>query len=130
MTEQEKTAQHAAEAQERWGETDAYKESARRTKGYSDDDWATIKAEAEGIEMGLAAALTEGDAPDSQRAMDLAEAWREHIGRWFYPCSHEMLMGLSQMYTGDPRFKEHYEERAEGLAEYLAEAIRANAARA
>ena len=122
-------ARHEAEVQERWGGTDAYRESARRTKDYGDADWAKIEAEAEGIERGLAAALSDGSAPDSERAMDLAEAWRGHIGRWFYPCSHQMAVGLAAMYTADARFRAHYEERADGLAEYVAEAIRANAAR-
>lgn len=119
-----------AEVRERWGDTDAYKESARRTRDYTDEDWAAIKAEAEGIEAGLAAALADGEAPDSTRAMDLAESARRHIDRWFYPCSHAMHAGLAEMYVSDPRFRAHYEERAEGLAEFVSQAIKANAARA
>lgn len=122
--------QYADEARERWGGTDAYRESARRTEGYSEEDWKKIKGESEGIEAGLAAALDDGDPLDGDRAMDLAEAARKHIDRWFYPCSRAMHAGLAEMYTSDPRFKAHYDGRAEGLAEYVAEAIRANAARA
>ena len=129
MSEQDQ-AQHQAEVQERWGDTGAYQQSQRRTKDYTERDWVQIKAEAEGIETGLAAALNDGDAADSERAMDLAEAWRRHISRWYYPCSHQMAAGLAEMYTADPRFRSHYEERAEGLAAYVADAIRANATRA
>ena len=46
-------AQYEAEVQERWGDTDAYKESSRRTKQYSESDWATIKGQSEAIEAGL-----------------------------------------------------------------------------
>ena len=123
-------ARYEAEVQERWGGTEAYKESSRRTKGYSPDDWAKIKAESEGIEAGLAAAMADGDPADGERAMDLAEAARLHIDRWYYPCSAATHAGLAEMYTADERFKAHYEDRAEGLAEYVAAAIKANAGRA
>jgi len=61
--------------------------------------------------------------------MDQAEEARMHIDRWFYPCSHRMHAGLADMYTSDVRFASHYDERAEGLASFVAAAIKANAAR-
>ena len=121
--------QYQAEAQERWGGTDAYKESARRTKKYTPDDWTTLKGQQEAIEAGLAAAMAAGEAPDGERATDLAEEARLHIDRWFYPCSHAMHSGLADMYTADERFKANYEKRAEGLADYVSAAIKANQAR-
>jgi len=119
-----------AEARERWGDTDAYKESARRTKKYTEEHWARIKAESEGIEAGFADAMASGDAPDGERARHLAEQARLHIDRWFYPCSHRMHAGLAEMYVADARFRAHYDDRAPGLAEYVAAAIHANAAAA
>ena len=115
-----------AEARERWGDTDAYRESTRRAKKYSKEDWARIRAELEGIEAGLADALAAGDAPDGERATHLAEQARLHIDRWFYPCSRAMHVGLAEMYVADARFRAHYDDRAPGLAEYVAAAIRAN----
>src|SRR5215831_12712089 len=38
--------QYKDEVEQRWGETDAYKESQRRVKSYSKEDWLAIKAEA------------------------------------------------------------------------------------
>jgi MerR family transcriptional regulator, thiopeptide resistance regulator len=119
-----------AEARERWGDTDAYKESSRRTKRYTEDDWARINARQSEIEAALAEAMADGAPAQSERARELAEAARAHIDRWFYPCSRKMHAGLAEMYTADERFRAHYEERAEGLAEYVAAAIRANAAQA
>lgn len=121
---------YADEARERWGHTEAYKESARRTKQYKPDDWAKIKAEAEAVEAGLAALLRAGEPSDGVQAMDLAEEARLHIARWFYPCPHKMHVGLADMYTADARFTAHYDEREPGLAAFVAEAIRANARRA
>lgn len=120
----------AAEARERWGDTEAYRESARRTRSYGPEQTAAIKAELEEIEARMAALLTGGGRPDSYDAMALAEEARMHIDRWYYPCSHAMHAGLAEMYTADPRFKAHYDDRADGLAQFVADAIRANGARA
>ena len=122
-------SQYAEEAEERWGETDAWKESRRRTRGYSKDDWLRIKAESEEIERRLVATLRSGAAADSAEAMDAVEAHRQHISRWFYDCSPEMHAGLGRMYLEDERFTAHYEELAPGLAEFVSSAVQANAAR-
>lgn len=117
------------EAQQRWGHTEAYKESARRTKRYGPQDWQRIKEEMEAIESGLATLLQAGEKPEGEAAMDLAERARLHIDRWFYPCTHSMHEALADMYIADERFTAHYERRAEGLAAFVAAAIHANAAR-
>lgn len=123
------TNPYGEEARQRWGNTDAYKESARRSKRYGKEEWAAIKAEVEEVEAGMARLLANGEAPDGDAAMALAEEARLHIDRWFYPCSHRMHVGLADMYTADPRFTAHYDDRAPGLAAFVAEAIRANAGR-
>ena len=120
---------YQAEAEERWGGTEAYTVSSRRTKAYKEDDWATINGQQEAIEAGLAAAMADGDVPEGERATDLAEQARLHIDRWFYPCSAVTHVGLAELYTTDPRFRAHYDDRAAGLAEFVARAIRANASR-
>lgn len=61
--------------------------------------------------------------------MDAAEAHRRHIGLRFHDCTGEMHRNLAEIYVADPRFAEHYERRAEGLAAYLRAAILANAER-
>jgi DNA-binding transcriptional MerR regulator len=122
-------AQHEAEAEERWGETEAYEQSQRRTASYTKDDWLRIKAEGEDVEQRFAAALRAGIPADSEEAMDLAEAHRQQISRNFYDCPPEMHAGLGRMYVEDERFTAHYEERAAGLAQYVSTAIEANARR-
>ena len=118
---------HAEEAQERWGNTDAYRESQRKTASYTKDDWLKIKAEGAEIETGLVEAHAAGD---QERAMDLVEAHRQHISRWFYDCSYEIQRGLGEMYVTDPRFTAHYDDQAPGLAQFVRDAIVANAERA
>lgn len=129
-TRERNEAEHGEEVRERWGDTDAYHESARRTARYTEQDWAAIKAESESIEVTLADLLGAGVPADDPQAMDAAEAHRAHIDRWFYPCSHEMHAGLGEMYVADGRFAAHYDQRREGLAAYLRDAILANGLRA
>ena len=117
------------EAEERWGDTEAWAQSQRRTTAYTKDDWVRIKAEGEDIETGFAEALQSGVPADSARAMDLAEEHRQQISRNFYDCPPQMHAGLGRMYVEDERFTAHYEQRAAGLAQYVSEAVQANAAR-
>lgn len=121
--------QYEDEVQERWGETDAYKESARRTARYTKADWDRFKAESEQIGTDTARLMDEGVPAHDPRAMDLAEQARLQIDTWFYPCSHEMHVNLAEMYIADPRFTATYEKIHEGMARYWHDAILANAAR-
>jgi hypothetical protein len=120
---------HADEARERWGGTDAYRQSAQRTAKYTKDDWVRIKAEGAQNVAAFAAALDSGVAASDPRAMDLAEAHRRHISQWFYDCPLEMHRGLGDMYVGDPRFTATYDAERPGLAQYIRDAIHANADR-
>ena len=119
-------SKHEKEAQERWGHTEAYKESQRRVKNYSKDDWARIKNEAESFNQQMAAVMKSGKPASDPAATAIAEQHRQHIDRWFYPCSHKMHTALGEMYVQDPRFAENYEKVAPGLAQYMRDAIVAN----
>jgi DNA-binding transcriptional MerR regulator len=121
---------HAEEAERRWGETGAYRESNRRVSGYTREDWLKLKAEGEEVEARLAAALEANLAPSSEEAMAGAEAHRQHISRWFYDCTYEIHRGLAEMYASNERFRSHYEDRASGLASFIRDAVLANAERA
>jgi DNA-binding transcriptional MerR regulator len=123
-------SEYEEEVKERWGDTDAYKESARRTKGYSKEDWQRFKDENDAISATIASLLDEGVASDDPRAMDAVDRARLQIDHWFYPCSHEMHVGLGEMYIADPRFTATYEKIQVGMAQYVYDAIKANAARA
>ena len=118
----------ADEAEQRWGETDAYQQSRRRAASYAKDDWARIKAEADTGIHDFAAALRAGLPADGSAAMDLAERHRQHISRYFYDCGYPVHRGLADMYLADERFTRTYEDVEPGLAQYVHDAIHANAA--
>jgi len=118
-------AAYEEEVRERWGDTDAYRESARRTKSYSKADWQRIRDESGAIYTKLASEMAAGRTPDAPAVLELAEAHRRHIDRWFYPCSPEMHRGLAELYTSDERFTAAIDAYGAGLASFLARAIHA-----
>jgi DNA-binding transcriptional MerR regulator len=118
--------EYAAEAEQRWGDTDAWKESQRRTSRYSAQDWAEVKAEMDAVGAAFVTAKRAGLPPGSPEAMDAAEAHRRHIGARFYELDHAMHRGLGDMYVADPRFTKTYEDLEQGLAQYVRDAIHAN----
>jgi DNA-binding transcriptional MerR regulator len=122
--------QYEDEAKQRWGDTDAYRESARRTARYTKQDWARFKAESDDINATVVALMDAGVPADDPRAMDAVDRHRMQIDTWFYPCSLEMHSNLGKMYIADPRFTANYEKIRAGMAQYVHDAIMANAARA
>jgi len=66
-------SEYEEEVQQRWGDTDAYKESAKRTARYTKQDWARFKAESEANGTKMVALFDEGVTPTDPRAMDVAE---------------------------------------------------------
>ena len=120
---------YETEAEQRWGNTDAWAQSQARTATFTKQQWIEMKGAGDDLNRRLAAAMTGGATPDSAQAMDLAEEHRRSI-ETFYDCSSAMHRGLGEMYVADERFARTYDAVAPGLAEWLRDAINANADRA
>ena len=118
-----------AEAEQRWGDTDAWEQSQARAKTYSRADWEAIKAEQDAIHKAYTDAIDAGEPPTSVAAMDAAEMHRRNISERFYDCSPELHRNLGDMYVSDPRFTATYDEIRPGMAQYVREAMHANADR-
>ncbi|OIK00280.1 MerR family transcriptional regulator [Streptomyces monashensis] len=121
--------QYREEAEQRWGNTEAYAESQRRAATYTKEDWKRIQAEVDDWQERYAALVDAGEEPTGEAATDLAEEHREHIGRWYFEVSYEMHRCFAEMYVSDERFKAFYDAVRPGLAEHLRGAILANAER-
>ncbi len=121
--------EYAAEAQERWGETDMWKQSQSRTAGYTKEDWVAVKAEMDAVNAAFVEAKRAGEPATSERAMDAAEMHRRHIDDRFYALTPAFHRNLGDMYVADPRFTRTYEDLEPGLAQYVRDAIHANADR-
>ena len=120
---------YANEAKEKWGDTDAYKESQKRLASYSKDEIATAQLAMQNATNQVLTAMLAGLPADSDAAMAGAEAHRKSISDYWYECSFEIHKGLATMYLADPRFTAHYESQQVGLAKYIHDAILANAAK-
>ena len=123
-------APYEAEAERRWGETEAYKVSARRTQSYTEAEWQRLKNEQGAILADALHAMNDGIQPNEPRAMDVAERHRLSIDRWFYPCSVTLHCGLADLWEADRRYADNIDKHGAGLTQYLAAAVRANASRA
>ncbi|WP_219507668.1 TipAS antibiotic-recognition domain-containing protein [Nonomuraea ceibae] len=118
------------EVEQRWGDSEAYAQSAKRVATYGKEDWERIKSDNAAIEARIRELMDAGADPAGEAAMDVAEAQRQHISRWFYDTTHDFHVLKGELYVDDPRFRAGIEAGTRpGAAEWLREAIRANAER-
>jgi DNA-binding transcriptional MerR regulator len=122
-------SRYEEETEQRWGHSDSFAESKKRTSRYTPEDWQRFTAEQAAIYGAAFDALRAGKPPTDPDALAAAERHRESIDRWFYPCSHEMHESLATMYEQDRRFAENIDKYGAGLTPFLAAAIRENARR-
>ena len=115
--------QYKAEAKERWGSTEAYREHAEKTKGYSKQTWNNLVEMMNDIFAEFAACMKNGKTPNSTEVQKLVGMLQNHITQNYYHCTNEILSGLGQMYALDERFKRNIDKHADGTAAFVCEAI-------
>ncbi len=120
MSEFEK---YKAEAQEKWGNTDAYKEYEEKTKNYAKDKWNSLAEGMDSILTEFAVCMKNGESPESPDSQNLVNRLQNHITENYYLCTNEILAGLGQMYVADERFKSNIDKHADGTAEFICKAI-------
>ena len=104
--------QYAAEAKERWGHTDAWKQSQGKTPNAS---------QMEEIFQGFAALL--GTDPADAAVQAQVKIWQQFITDTMYPCTDDILAGLGKMYVCDERFTANLDKYGTGTAKLMSEAI-------
>ncbi|MFX3636781.1 MAG: MerR family transcriptional regulator [Candidatus Pristimantibacillus sp.] len=109
------------EVKEKYGDSDAYKQSNRKTAGYKEKDWQQIQGEMIDIYRRIAAVMSKG-AGDEEVQQAVGE-WRQHITSHYYDCTPEIFRGLGDMYVSDPRFTSFIDKEQEGLVAFLREAM-------
>ena len=110
-------SQFESEVQERWGDTDAYRQSKAKTSKYSKEDFEAAKVDQEAATELFVYAFGNSLPIDSPKTQEAVRAHRDAITKWFYDCSIEMQKNLALMYIEDPRFKEYYDGRVRGFAQ-------------
>jgi DNA-binding transcriptional MerR regulator len=113
---------YKSEVQEKWGETEAYRQYEENTKNYSEEKWNDLSEGMEHIMAEFAVCMKKG-SPDSEEAQNLVKMLQNHITANYYLCTNEILSGLGQMYVGDERFKSNIDKHSSGTAEFICKAI-------
>lgn len=119
---------HAEEAEQRWGGAVAYAQSKAHTSAYSKSDWLRVKAEGDDVRRRFLEAMVAGVTATDPEVLAIAEEHRQQICRNYYELDQAMHRGLADMYVADERFRAHYDAVAPGLAQYIHDAVHANAA--
>ena len=115
-------AAHQNEAEKRYGDTDDWRESRRRTAAWRAAEWRQNSERFHDIERRMIDAIRDGAAPDSERAASLVEEHREALSD-FFPVTPAKHYIMSRGYIHDERFREHYDSQQVGFARWLADAI-------
>lgn len=115
--EQEK---YAAEAKGRWGHTEAWKQSQERYGKLSDAEKAKIGQAGEDLLKKIALHMPEGAKSDIVQSLIKRHYEALHV---FYDPNTEMYRGLAEMYIADSRFAAFYEKHAQGLAQFMRDAM-------
>ena len=112
------------EVKEKWGHTDAYKQSQKKTTGYSQEKQKDINEGLMAVFADFAKAMNSGLSAESVEAVAVAEKLQAYITENFYTCTPQILAGLGQMYVADERFKHNIDKHGEGTAAFICEAIK------
>ena len=115
--------EHDDEVRSRRGDTETYTHSVDNTSKYSKKDFEAAKVDQEAATELFVYAFGNSLPINSPKTIEAVRAHRDAISKWFYDCSIEMQKNLAKMYIEDPRFKEYYDGRVRGLAQYVHDAI-------
>ena len=111
--------EYAEEVRQRWGSTDAYKESQQRNTDFNKAAVLLDEVFEEFAELNRS-----GISPDNEAAKIQVEKLQRCITENFYTCTNEILAGLGQMYVADERFKNNIDKHGEGMAEFVSQCIK------
>ena len=114
---------YKAEAKEKWGKTDAWKEYSQKTKDYPKEKWSGAEEGMNAVFAEFADCLRNGNSADSDKAQALVDKLQNYITDNFYTCTKQILAGLGQMYVADERFTANIDKNSEGTAQFVSRAI-------
>ena len=118
----EKDNEYFAEAKEKWGNINQYKEYERKSKNRTKQEIEDINNRFMNIflEIGVLKYLSVED----EKVQEKIQVLKEFITDNYYTCTNEILYSLGKMYVNDERFKNNIDKTAgEGTAKFVSEAI-------
>lgn len=118
----EEMERYTDEARERWGDTEAFRQSEERVKKMGKEGLRKVLAESGALTEEIAQSMNEGEDPTGERVQALIARHYEGL-RAFYEPDLEIYRGLAEVYIVDDRFKANYENVAPGLAQFMHDAM-------
>ena len=113
---------YAAQAKEKWGHTDAYRESQEKTRDKTKEQLLETGDKLMAI-FGEIGAIRNGD-PASPEAQALVKKLQDFITAHYYNCTKQILRGLGQMYIAGDSMTENIDSAGgSGTAEFANRAI-------
>ncbi len=112
---------YAEEAEARWA--NEYRASVKRFGLLTDVEQAAAVDRGEQVRDEIAALFLAGATSDDPAVQELIKLHYQWICIFWTP-NREQYIGLGEMYGQDPRFTEFYDKKANGLADFIGEAIR------
>jgi DNA-binding transcriptional MerR regulator len=96
------------------------KASNKKWKGYTAAEKQRIGDEGNAIYQDMLDAMPTGS--DSPEVQAVVERWRRHM-EYFWVPNAEQLVGLTDLYNTDPRFKANFDKIHPNLAAFMREAV-------
>ncbi len=116
---EEEERKYSAEA-ERMYDPEIVQASQKKWKSYTKEEKQRIGEEGNAAYAAIVAAIPLGAAsPQAQAGVEL---WRKHMD-YFWTPNLEQLVGLTELYNSDPRFKANFDKIDPRLAEFMREAV-------
>ncbi len=117
----EQQAEYEKEAMQMY-DPEIVKAASRRWKNYTPTEKEHIGEEGKKVYAEFIAAMPKGAAsPEARKAV---EHWRKHI-EYFWTPNEEQMLGLTQGYNDDSRFKANMDKIHPQLAEFIRDAVKA-----
>ena len=114
---------YTAEAQQRWGDTAAYREYTQKVKSGKTGGWDSLAAGMDIIFGAFASCMQTGADPAAAESQALVKQLQDFITANCYTCTEQILSGLGQMYVADERFTANIDKHAPGTAAFVSAAI-------
>ncbi|SDW53831.1 DNA-binding transcriptional regulator, MerR family [Amycolatopsis xylanica] len=123
---------YAEQVAANWGGTPEWQRGQAVVASMGKQDWIDAEAARRSWVDRLLAVVDSGAAATDAAAMDLAEEHRAMLGRFMGECSPERQAQIAELYVTDPvqlGFLVREPDQRPGLAEFIRDAVKANAAR-
>ncbi|WP_041710921.1 TipAS antibiotic-recognition domain-containing protein [Clostridium pasteurianum] len=98
-----------------------YKEIYKKVSKYTKEDWKGLRERLNYIYEDIIILMDK--SPAHEKVQQAIEELRKYYSDSFYNCNLNMFRALGKLYIEDENFREKINQRKEGLAEFLSEAI-------